>query len=138
MRHAPRIAAFTCASLALGSLIALTVPTEPRPARSSELGRLSQPQVVSYPGADRVVSGPDSYPVTYSPQWLAVAEQAERERLAKWALPEEQPAGYDQPSPLRDALIEAEGMGEVVVHRGSEQAEPQDGDQFAAADLPEG
>lgn len=138
MRQAPRIAAFGCASIALGSLIALTVPTELRPARNSELERLSQPNVLSYPGAGRVVTGQDSYPVTYSPQWLAEAEQAERERQAKWALPAVQPAGYDQPALERDAMIETEGTGEVAVHRGSDQAEPQGGDQLAAAVLPEG
>lgn len=109
MRHAPRIAVFACASLALGSMIALTVPTDLRPARNSEFERLSRPKMVSYPGAGRVVTGPGSYPVTYSPQWLAVAEQAERERQAKWALPAVQPVGYDQPAPKRDALVEAKG-----------------------------
>ena len=138
MRHASRIAAFACASLTLGSLIALVVPTELSTARNAQLDRLSQPKPVTWPGADRVINGQDSYPVTYSPQWLAVAEKAERARLAKAALPDGQPLGYDQPSPQRDAAIEAEGTGEVQVHRGSDQAASQDSDQRAAADLPEG
>ena len=138
MRHAPRIAAFACASLTLGSLIALVVPTELSTAGNAQLDRLSQPQPVTWPGADRVINGQDSYPVTYSPQWLAVAEKAERARLAKGALPDVQPLGYDQPSPQRDAAIEAEGTGEVEVHRGSEQAHAEDDEQLAAADLPEG
>ena len=137
MRHVPRIAAFACASLALGSMIALIVPTDLRPARNSELERLSQPKVVSYPGADRVINGPDSYPVTYSPQWLAVAEQAERERQAKWALPEAQPVGYDQPASESDARIEAESVREVSVHRGSSDDAQQEGEDLAVADQPE-
>ena len=139
MRHTPRIAAFACVSLALGSAIALAVPTELKVARNSELDRLSQPQIVGYPGADQVVGGPDSYPVTYSPQWLAVAQQAERARMAKWALPEVQQIGYDQPAPERDAMIEAEGASDVTVHRGSsDPAAAEPGAEIAAADQPEG
>lgn len=137
MRHVPTIAAFACASLALGSMIALTVPTDLRPARNSELERLSQPKIVSYPGADRVINGPDSYPVTYSPQWLAVAEQAEREREAKWALPEAQPVGYDQPTYASDARIEAEGVSDVSVRRGASDNAPQEGEDLAVADQPD-
>ena len=114
------------------------MPTELSTARNAQLDRLSQPQPVTWPGADRVINGQDSYPVTYSPQWLAVAEKAERARLAKAALPDVQPLGYDQPSPQRDAAIEAEGTGEVEVYRGFDQPASQDRDQHAAADLPEG
>ena len=138
MRHAPRIAAFACASLALGSLLAMTVPTDLSTARNSELERLSQPKIVTYPGQDRVLGGPDSYPVTYSPQWLAVAEKTQRERLAKWALPDAQPAGYEQPSPQRDAAIEAAGTGAVAVHRGSPDRAAPAADELALADAPEG
>ena len=138
MRHAPRIAVFACASLTLGSLIALAVPTELSTARNAQLDRLRQPKPVTWPGADRIINGQDSYPVTYSPQWLAVAEKAERDRLAKRAQSDVQPLGYEQPSPQRDAAIEAEGTGEVEVHRGSEQAHAEDDEQLAAADLPEG
>ena len=138
MRHIPKIAAFACAGLALGSLLAMTVPTELSTARNAQLARLSQPNPVTWPGHDRVIIGPDSYPVTYSPQWLAVAAQAERERMAKWALPELPALGYDQPSAARDAAIAAEGTGEVEVQRGSDQAQAEDGDQLSAAVLPEG
>ena len=139
MRHALRIAGFACASLVLGSLAAQTVPTQISAARNAELDRLSQAKVVSYPGQDRQISGQDSYPVTYSPQWLAVAEQAQRERSAKWALPPAEPVGYDQPHPERDLAVQAEGSGNVEVHRGSDHAAPQDDEQRAsAADLPEG
>ncbi len=138
MRHTPKIAAFACASLALGSLIALSVPTELSTSPNSELKRLSRARPVTWPGADRVIIGPDSYPVTYSPQWLAVAEQAERERMAKWALPEVRAVGYDQPAAEREAAIEAEGPGDQEVFRGADQAEAQDGEQLSAADLPEG
>ena len=139
MRHAPRIAAFACAGLALGSLTALAIPTQVKTARNSGLERLSQPQVVAYPGQDRVVGGPDSYPVTYSPQWLAVAEKAERARLAKWALPEIRPPGYDQPPLERDLAVEREGAVEVDVQRGStDDGEQPEGDEFADADQPDG
>ena len=139
MRYALRIAGFACASLVLGSLAAQTVPTQISAARNAEFDRLSQAKVVSYPGQDRQISGQDSYPVTYSPQWLAVAEQAQRERSAKWALPPAEPVGYDQPQPERDLAIQAEGSGDVEVHRGSDHAAPQDDEQrAAAADLPEG
>ena len=119
MRHAPKIAAFACASLALGSAIALITPTELRTAPNSGLERLSQPHPVSYPGQDRVIAGPDSYPVTYSPQYLAIARQAERAKLQRWELPPLEQVGYDQPSAARDAAIELEGAGDVTVHRGS-------------------
>lgn len=138
MRHTPKIAAFACASLALGSLLAMTVPTELSTARNAQLARLSQPNPVTWPGQDRVIIGPDSYPVTYSPQWLAVAAQAERERMAKWALPEVRTVGYDQPAAEREAAIEAEGPGDQEVYRGADQAEAQDGEQLSAADLPDG
>ena len=142
MRHAPRIAAFACASLALGSLLAMTVPTELSVVRNSELERLSQPKIVTYPGQDRVLGGPDSYPVTYSPQWLAVTEKTERERMAKWALPDAQPAGYDQPSLQRDdgsgAAGPPFGTGAVAVHRGSSDRAGQAADELASADAPEG
>lgn len=138
MRYTARIAAFACASLALGSLIAMEVPTHISATRSSELERLSQPNIVSYPGSDRILSGPDSYPVAYSPQWLAVTEKTERKRLAKWAPPDVQPAGYNQPSPERDAAIEAAGTGEVAVHRGSVDQADQDSDELAPATAPNG
>ena len=138
MRYAPKLAALGCAGLIIGSLLAMNVPTEVRTARNSELDRLSQPQVVTYPGQDRVLGGPDSSPVTYSPQWLAVAEKAERERLAKWALPDAEPIGYDQPSAQRDAAIEASGTGDVAVHRGGSDQAEQAGDEPASADQPQG
>ena len=138
MRHTLRIAGFACASLVLGSLAAQTVPTQISAARNTELERLSHPQVVRFPAQDRQVSGPDSYPVTHSPQWLAVAQQAQREREAKWALPQTQSVGYDQPPPERDLAVQAAGSVDVEVHRGSDQAASPDDDQPAAAELPEG
>ena len=124
MRHlptiAPTIVMFVSASLALGAGIALLIPTEMHTARNSELDRLSQPHVVAYPGQGQAIGGPDSYPVTYSPQWLAVAQQAERARLARWDLPPAAPLGYDQPPPERDLAVEREGAGEVQVQRGLE------------------
>lgn len=106
MRHAVKIAAFTCASLALGSLVARGIPTQISTTRNAEFERLSEAKPVSYPGQDRVIAGQDSYNVTYSPRWLAVTEKAERARRAKWALPEVEPVGYDQPSPELDLAAE--------------------------------
>ena len=138
MRHSFMIAGFACASLTLGSLLAMTVPTDLSTTRNSQLERLSQPKIVRYPGQDGVLGGPDSYPVTYSPQWLAVTEKTERERMAKGALPDAQPAGYDQPSPQRDAAIETAGTSEVAVHRASPDQAQQAADHLSPVDAPEG
>ena len=140
-RHAPKIAAFALASVALGSLLALTVPTDLRPAPNSRLDQLSAPQIVSYPGAGHVIVGQDSYPVTYSPQYLAVVDAAERARLQQADTSPGQDFGYDQPDPARDAAFEREGTGEVTVRRGSpgtDDAAEQDAAQFAEAEAPEG
>ena len=140
-RHAPKIAAFALASVALGSLLALTVPTDLRPTPNSRLDQLSAPQIVSYPGAGHVIVGQDSYPVTYSPQYLAVVDAAERARLQQADMSPGQDFGYDQPDPARDAAFEREGTGEVTVRRGSpgtDDAAEQDAAQFAEAEAPEG
>ena len=140
-RHAPKIAAFALASVALGALLALTVPTDLRPAPNSRLDQLSAPQIVSYPGAGHVIVGQDSYPVTYSPQYLAVVDAAERARLQQADTSPGQDFGYDQPDPARDAAFEREGTGEVTVRRGSpgtDDAAEQDAAQFAKAEAPEG
>jgi hypothetical protein len=118
-RHAPRIAAFALASMALGSILALATPTDLRPARNSKLEQLSEPQIAEYPGANRVIAGQDSYPVVYSPQYLAVAEQAERARLKQSEMPPLPQLGYDQPDAARDAAIAAQGTGEVTVRGGA-------------------
>jgi len=113
MRNKLPLAALTCTGITLGAALAWTVPTELHPSPNAELERLSHVRVVSYPGADRVVSGPDSYPVTYSPQWLAVAQAAERERMARYDLPDfPQPVGYGQPSPEQDMAMERQGLDE--------------------------
>ena len=108
MHHAVKIAAFICASCALGSLVALTVPTQITNARNPAFERLSEPKPVFYPGQDRVIAGQDSYAVTYSPQWLAVAEKAERARRSEWLPPRLAPVGYDQPSPEQDFAAETD------------------------------
>ena len=144
-RHAPKIAAFALASVALGSLLALTVPTDLRSAPNSKLDQLSAPQIASYPGAGHVIVGQDSYPVTYSPQYLAVLDAAERARLQQWDLPPVQDFGYDQPAAARDAAIEQEGVaqdtGEMIVRRGGQApaaAPDQDPDELALNDSPPG
>ena len=144
-RHAPKIAAFALASVALGSLLALTVPTDLRTAPNSKLDQLSAPQIASFPGAGHVIAGQDSYPVTYSPQYLAVAEQAERARLKQWDLAPVQDFGYGQPDRARDAAIEQEGVaqdtGEVIVRRGGQApaaAPDQDPDDLALNEPPQG
>ena len=144
-RHAPKIAAFALASVALGSLLALTVPTDLRPAPNSKLDQLSAPQIASFPGAGHVIAGQDSYPVTYSPQYLAVAEQAERARLKQWELPPVQDFRYDQPDPARDAALEHESVaqdsGEVIVRRGGQApaaAADQNPDDLALNEPPQG
>ena len=144
-RHAPKIAAFALVSVALGSLLALTVPTDLRPAPNSKLNQLSAPQIASFPGAGHVIAGQDSYPVTYSPQYLAVAEQAERARLKQWDLAPVQDFGYDQPDPARHAGFEQEGVaqdsGEVIVRRGGQApaaAPDQDPDDLALNDSLQG
>ena len=144
-RHAPKIAAFALASVALGSLLALTIPTDLRTAPNSKLDQLSAPQIASFPGAGHVIAGQDSYPVTYSPQYLAVAEQAERARLKQWELPPVQDFGYDQPDPARHAALEHESVaqdsGEVIVRRGGQApaaAPDQDPDDLALNEPPQG
>ena len=112
MRQLMPLATFACTGIALGAAIAWAVPTEPRTARNSELKRLSQVYVVAYSGAEQAIAGPDSYPVSYSPQWLAIARAAERQRMAKWALPDPgPPLAYDQPPPERDLAVERAGIG---------------------------
>ena len=136
-RHALKIAAFAIASVALGSLLALTIPTELRTAPNSKLDQLSEPQIIEFPGAGRVVSGQDSYAVTYSPQFRAVAERAERARLKKAAVPPVEPTGYEQ---LGD-ISEAQGAGKVTqavsVRRGSTDTADRT-PQLSDADAPEG
>ena len=140
MRHAPRIAAITIASVALGSMLALATPTELRSNRNSTVEQLGEPQIVEYPGADHVIAGPDSYPVTYSPQYLAVVDAAERARLQNWQQPPLQDVSYDQPDAARDAAI-VEGTGEVTVRRGAQAtaaAPEQDPGDLAMNDVPQG
>ena len=140
MRHAPRIAAFAISSVVLGTLLALATPTELRINRNSTVEQLGEPKIVEYPGADHVIAGPDSYPVTYSPQYLAVAEQAERARMKQWEMPPLQDVGYDQPDAARDAAI-VEGTGEVTVRRGAQAtaaAPEQDPGDLAMNDVPQG
>ena len=138
-RQASKIAAFTIASVALGAMLALAIPTDPRTARNSAVAALGEPKIAQYPGADHVFTGPDSYPVTYSPQYLAVADRAERARMKQWDLPPVAQIGYEQPAAARDAAIIAQGTGEVTVHRGAKSAarEP-DPDELAIDDTPEG
>ena len=140
MRHAPRIAAFAISSVVLGTLLALATPTELRSNRNSTVEQLGAPQIVEYPGADHVIAGPDSYPVTYSRQYLAVVDAAERARLQNWQQPPLQDVGYDQPDAARDAAI-VEGTGEVTVRRGAQAtaaAPEQDPDDLAMNDVPQG
>ena len=144
-RHAPKIAAFALASVALGSLLALTVPTDLRSAPNSQLDQLSAPQIASYPGAGHVITGQDSYSVTYSPQYLAVVDAAERARLQQADMSPGQDFGYDQPDPARDAALEhesvAQATGEVTVRRGGQApaaAPDQDPDDLALNDSPPG
>ncbi len=112
MRQLLPFATFACTGIALGAAIAWAVPTEPRAARNAELERLSQVHVVVYPNANQAIAGPDSYPVSYSPQWLAVAQAAERQRMAKWALPDPgPPLAYDRPPPEQDLAVERAGLG---------------------------
>ena len=112
MRQLVPLATFACTGIALGAAIAWTVPTEPRTARNAELEQSSKVHIVVYPNADQTIVGPDSYPVTYSPQWLAVAEQARREHQAKWALPDPgPPLAYDQPPPESDLAVQRAGIG---------------------------
>ncbi len=145
MRNAPKFAIFAIASVALGSTLAMAIPTDPRSARNSALNDLSAPKVVGYPGADKVIAGQDSYPVVYSPQYLAVLDATERQRLQGLAPAPDSTAGYDQPDPARDAAFERGGVPEaasdVTVHRGSsgpDDGVEQDPAQFAEADAPEG
>ena len=132
-RQAPKIAVFAISSVVLGAMLALATPTDLRSNRNSAVEQLGEPKIVEYPGADHVLSGADSYPVTYSPQYLAVAERAERARLKQWALPPVQSYGYEQPDAARDAAIVAQGSAEVTVHRGVHAAAS---DQ-APGDLPQ-
>ena len=139
MRHARKIAALGCASLALGSLLAMTTPTQPHTARTSQIEQLGTPQIAAYPGAGHEVLGQDSYPVTYSPQYRAISERAERARMRQWEMPPVQQLDYDQPPAARDAAIEREGARDVAVHRGARAAEPeQDSGGIAMNERPEG
>ena len=141
MRHAPRIAAITIASVALGTMLALATPTELRSNRNSTVEQLGEPKIVEYPGAEHVIAGPDSYPVTYSPQYLAVVDAAERARLQNWQQPPLQDVGYDQPDAARDAEIVAPETGEVTVRRGGQAtaaAPEQDPDDLAMNASPQG
>ncbi len=126
-----KLATLVCTGVALGSGLALGVPTEPRTHANAQLAALSQARVVTYPGAGQAVAGPDSYPVTYSPQWLAVAQAAERERMARLGMvAAPQPVGYEQPSPEQDLAVEQGGPG-------TPPAEPQTPDeQLAEAEAP--
>ncbi|MFM5917319.1 MAG: hypothetical protein ACKOOL_07285 [Novosphingobium sp.] len=109
-RPAAHLAAVAGFGVVLGTAVSALVPTSMTTAPNGQLEALGQPKITSYPGEDRVAGGPDSYPVTYSPQWLAVSEQAERQRMAKWAMPRElPPVGYDQPGPERDLAAQHEG-----------------------------
>ena len=140
-RQAPKIAAFAISSVVLGAILALATPTDLRTNRNSAIEQLGEPKIVDYPGADHVISGQDSYPVTYSPQFLAVTERAERARLKQWELPPVQSFGYEQPDAARDAAIVAQGTGEVTVHRGAQSAgaaPDQDPEELAANDSPKG
>ena len=140
-RHAPKIAAFAIASVALGSLLALTVPTDLRSAPNSKLEQLGAAQVVDYPGAGRVINGQDSYPVVYSPQYLAVLGANDRARLQNWEQAAIQDGGYDQGDATRDTAIEAQGTGEVTVSRGSTDVPgeaPDNAAQSSEAEAPEG
>jgi hypothetical protein len=141
MRHARKFAALGCASLALGSLLAMTTPTQPRTARNSQIDELAAPQIAAYPGAGHEVLGQDSYPVTYSPQFLAISERAERARMKQWDMPPLPGVNYDQPPAARDAAIEREGIRDVAVHRGGQPAAAapeQDPDDLALNDSPQG
>lgn len=139
-RQAPKIAAFVISSVVLGAMLALATPTDLRTNRNSAIEQLGEPKIVEYPGADLVIAGPDSYPVTYSPQYLAVAERAERARLKQWAMPADQQFGYEQPDAARDAAIVAQGTGEVTVRRGSAgtATSHQEPEELAENDSPEG
>ena len=144
-RQAPKIAAFAVSSVVLGAMLALATPTDLRTNRNSAIDQLGEPKIVEYPGAQNVIAGPDSYPVVYSPQYLAVAERAERARLKQWGMGPVQEVGYDQPDEARDAAVVAQGVpqgsGEVTVRRGSQSAAAapdQDPDELAMNDSPQG
>ena len=144
-RHAPRIAAFALASAALGTLLALTVPTELRTAPNSRLEQLSAPQIVDYRGAAHAINGQVSYPVVYSPQYLAVVGGAERVRLVQSEQAAAEDYDYDQPDVVRDAALDRDRAdaeaGEVTVRRGSTggaEGAPDERAQLSAADAPEG
>ena len=136
-RHAPKIAALCAASLIAGLMLAETTPNDVRPARNSAIEALGQPQIVRYPGEGRVIFGPDSSPVEYSPQYRAVLEAQERERVARLAIPPVSGAAYDyvgayaQPKPLRERAAPVEQLGfepdsgaaAVTVHRAATSQE---------------
>ena len=144
-RHALKIAAFAFASVALGSLLTLTVPTDLRTAPNSKLDQLSAPQIVDYPGTGHVINGQDSYPVVYSRQYLAAAGAAERARLMQSEQSAAQDYGYDQPDPARNAVPDRDRadavVGEVTVRRGSTSdadGAPDERAQLSDEDAPEG
>lgn len=141
--HAAKIAIFFTASLIAGLTLAETTPNDLRSARSSALEALGQPQIEHYPGEDRVIIGPDSYPIEYSPQYLAAIEASQRARAARYAMPpvpgyaDRYQPDYAQPSAAQDArLQQSDGQAEpanyggnsrsasVTVRRGSTAAQP--------------
>lgn len=131
-------AALVCAGVVLGAGLSATVPTEVRTQPNSQLEQLSQVRLVSYPNEAQVVNGPNSYPIVYSPQWLAVAEQAERQRMARWALPEvPPPAGYEQPSFEQDMAVQRQGVPETAENQvQGEPAQQEPAPELAEADAP--
>ena len=144
-QHAAKIAALCVASLIAGLVLAETTPNELRPARSSALAALGQPQIAHYPGEGRVITGPDSFPVEYSPQYRAVLEAQYRERAAHLALPPMPGAAYDyaaayaQPAPAEQLSFEPAGSAAAVtVHRAATSQEPPATEQPAPADQTEG
>lgn len=98
LRNLGRIAAFGLSSIAIGAVLAVTIPTDMRAARNSQLDLLSHQQITAFPGAKQAISGPDSYPVVYSPQYQAVVAASERARLQQRTQPEANMAQYDPPT----------------------------------------
>ena len=97
MRNAALFTALGLASIGLGTALATTTPTEMRNVRNSQLDQLGQAKIVGYPGEQHVAYGEDSYPVVYSPQYLAVVAARERAELQRWEQPAINVAAYDQP-----------------------------------------
>lgn len=120
-RYAPRIAAICAASLIAGLLLAETTPSEMRPTRSA-LEALGRPQITHYPGEDRVITGPDSSPVELSPQYRALLEAQERERVARLSLPPVPGAGFDYAATYPQPAIAQPAIAQSRVRR--ERAAP--------------